>query len=105
MLRPKGMKKVFVIAPNSFQARLINKLYSLKVLHIIEHSKSEKLDIGNPLQNAEALSDAVVKTRSIRSQLNSREFMLAVPDEGKKKKNKGKSRSEERRVGKEWRSR
>jgi len=91
MLRPKGMKKVFVIAPNSFQARLINKLYSLKVLHIIEHSKSEKLDIGNPLQNAEALSDAVVKTRSIRSQLNSREFMLAVPDEGKKKKNKGKS--------------
>ncbi len=66
MMMPERMTKVRVIAPKSFMERSIKELHSMKALHIEEHSKSE-FDIGQPLANAEKISELLVITRSLIS--------------------------------------
>jgi V/A-type H+-transporting ATPase subunit I len=78
MLKSKRMKKIIVAAPKTYESRLVNRLYELKVLHITEHSRSEELDIGMPMKHAAQLSETLVRVRSLISNLNSREFRQAM---------------------------
>lgn len=67
-MMPERMAKVRVIAPKSYQEQVIKELYSLKALHIKQHSKAE-LDIGEPLKAGEKLSELLVTARSVASHL------------------------------------
>jgi len=80
MLKPKGMIKITAVAPKRYQSLIIEKLYSQKVLHIIEHSKSMGLDIGKPLQHSAILSETLVKIRSLLSYFKGKEFQQNAKD-------------------------
>lgn len=69
MLKPERMKRLVITGPKSTQTKVIKLLYKQKVLHIVDHKKDEFFDIGNPLETTNALSEVVVKLRSIAHQL------------------------------------
>lgn len=64
------MSKLLIAAPKNYNKQIIGELHKLKVLHIVEHVKESDVDIGEPLQNANALSETLVRIRSISSYLN-----------------------------------
>ncbi|MFH0868567.1 MAG: V-type ATP synthase subunit I [Candidatus Woesearchaeota archaeon] len=69
MLRPYEMSSVIITGSNKLQKEVIKELHNLKILHIIEHSKTDLADIGNPLENANKLSEIIVKIRSLMTAL------------------------------------
>ena len=70
MLSPYEMSGVVITGPKNIQEDIIKELHALKVLHIVEHSKSELADIGTPLENASKLSEILVKVRALASAFN-----------------------------------
>ncbi len=65
MLRPHNMSRVIITGPNKLQEDVIKELHNLRILHIVEHSKNELADIGNPLQASNELSETLVKVRAL----------------------------------------
>ncbi len=72
MLKPYDMSSVIITGHKNAQEDVIKELHSLRVLHIVEHSKSELADIGTPLEEASKLSEILVKIRALISALNIR---------------------------------
>ncbi len=70
MLKPAEMSKVIITGPKPVQESVIKELHNLKILHIVEHSKSELADIGTPLESASRLSELLVKARALISALS-----------------------------------
>lgn len=64
------MSSVLIAGPKNVQDDIIKELHDLKVLHIVDYSKSEHADIGTPLESASRLSESLVKVRSLISSLN-----------------------------------
>ena len=67
MLSPHEMSSVLIAGPKSIQENIIKELHDLKVLHIVDYSKSEHADIGTPLESASKLSETLVRVRSFMS--------------------------------------
>lgn len=65
---PESMVRLTIVGPKSLLEKVIRELYSLKVMHIIDHTKGE-LDIGVPLQRADELSGLLVTTRALMDKL------------------------------------
>lgn len=65
MLTPHQMSSAIITGPNELLEAVIKNLHSLKILHIVEHSKNELADIGKPLESANRISEALVKVRSL----------------------------------------
>ncbi len=63
------MSKVSIVCPKTYLEKVISALYELGACHIEEHSKTEEMDIGKPLQKAEKLAEILVKIRALISQL------------------------------------
>lgn len=70
MIRPYTMFSVVVTGQNNFLNSVIKELHRLKILHIVQHSKSELADIGKPMQDADRLSEVLVKVRALMPLLN-----------------------------------
>ncbi len=70
MLRPHKMSRVVITGPNKLQENVIKELHKLKILHIVEHTKNELADIGQPLKSANDISEVLVKVRAIITSLN-----------------------------------
>ncbi|HLC59902.1 MAG TPA: V-type ATP synthase subunit I [Candidatus Nanoarchaeia archaeon] len=70
MPSPYEMSSVLIAGPKSIQESIIKELHDLKVLHIVDYSRSEHADIGAPLASAPKLSEILVKVRSLKSALN-----------------------------------
>ena len=70
MFKPYNMSKVIITGQNNLQESVINELHKLKILHIVEHSKNELADIGEPLNNANTISEILVKVRALIVALN-----------------------------------
>ncbi|MBI2133321.1 V-type ATP synthase subunit I [Candidatus Woesearchaeota archaeon] len=68
MIMPQRMTKARIIVPKTQLERAVKELHSSRVLHIHEHEKAE-LDIGEPFENAEKLSELLVLIRSLQSHL------------------------------------
>ncbi|MFO8015769.1 MAG: V-type ATP synthase subunit I [Candidatus Woesearchaeota archaeon] len=69
MFKPESMSKMTIMGPKTVMGDVIDKLYSLKIYHIVDHEKSEELDIGSPSPDSESVSDSLVKIRSLCSSL------------------------------------
>src|SRR3989338_7619703 len=69
-LKPEAMSKITIVGPKRHMESVIRELHRLKILHIVEHVKSDDIDIGIPLEKANELSEVLVKIRSIASWLN-----------------------------------
>lgn len=65
MLKPCEMSSIVITGSNILQEKIIKELYKLKILHIVEHSKTDLADIGSPLENANNLSETIVRIRSL----------------------------------------
>ncbi|HLC50133.1 MAG TPA: V-type ATP synthase subunit I [Candidatus Nanoarchaeia archaeon] len=70
MLKPHEMSSVIIAGPQKAQEAVVKELHQMKILHIIEHSKSEAADIGKPFQSAAKLSETLVKIRAMIAALN-----------------------------------
>lgn len=70
MLNPHQMSSVIIAGPKYVQETVIKEMHKLKILHIVEHSRNELADIGNPLENASKLSEILVKIRALMSALS-----------------------------------
>lgn len=68
MLRPEAMSRVLVVGPKDQMERVIETLYRLKLVHIVDHrGEDETFTIGKPLPKASEVSQQLVKLRSIAS--------------------------------------
>ena len=66
MLRPVTMTRALIVGPRERMEGVIETLYGLKILHIVDHREgTEGLDIGKPLGRASDASEILVKLRSI----------------------------------------
>lgn len=63
------MKRIHVVGPKSKLSAVIEELHALGAVHIIDHQKSEDLDIGAPLPQEADLSGELVKLRSLATHL------------------------------------
>lgn len=70
MLKPYEMSRVVIAGPKKAQEDVIKELHRLKAIHIVEHSKTDLADIGEPLKNANSLSEMILKVRSLMAALN-----------------------------------
>lgn len=88
MLRPEHMTKLSIIGPKTMEKKLVEKLHELKVVHIVDHVKDEMLDIGSPFENAEELSDLIIKLKAMISfiKISPKNFSKDVETYRKKKK-------------------
>jgi V/A-type H+/Na+-transporting ATPase subunit I len=68
MIFPEKMVRLTVAGPKSVLERVIKELYSLKIMHIVDHTKGE-IDIGIPLQRADELSGLLVDVRALKDKL------------------------------------
>tara|TARA_Y100000310_G_scaffold318878_1_gene373434 strand:+ start:2014 stop:3870 length:1857 start_codon:yes stop_codon:yes gene_type:complete len=73
MSMPYEMDRIIVTGPKKAQQKVIRELHNLQVLHIVEHSKDEVADIGQPLETASKLSEFMVKIRALITALNVKE--------------------------------
>src|SRR5437867_10364204 len=74
MLRPVPMTRALIVGPRDDLEAIVEKLYALKVLHIVDHKEGEEdLAIGKPLETAAEASEVLVKLRSIASVLQIKE--------------------------------
>lgn len=70
MLRPVPMTRALIVGPRDALDRTVDTLYSMKLLHIVDHASGEDdLEIGHPLSQASEASEILVKLRSIASVL------------------------------------
>ncbi len=68
MLKPVPMSQVLVLGPRDELEATINKLYDLKLLHIVDHKAGANgLELGKPLSRASDVSEILVKLRSVSS--------------------------------------
>ena len=65
MLQSARVTKIRIIGPQTQLPVLIRTLYSLKLVHLLDHKKTEELDIGVPLRNSEHISGLLVRARSL----------------------------------------
>ena len=74
MLRPVPMTRALIVGPRNDLETIVEKLYALKILHIVDHKEGEEdLAIGKPLGTAAEASEVLVKLRSIASVLQIKE--------------------------------
>jgi V/A-type H+-transporting ATPase subunit I len=71
---PTAMTKLTIIGPKTKQEEVISSLYKQNIYHIVDHKKSEELDIGMPLENSKSLSNMLVIARSILSHIKSENY-------------------------------
>ncbi|MBI2575048.1 V-type ATP synthase subunit I [Candidatus Woesearchaeota archaeon] len=67
-MMPERMSKVMVIGPKTVMQPVINELHSIKAMHISEQ-KPQEMATGEPLREAEKLSETLVTARSLISHL------------------------------------
>src|SRR3990170_15651 len=68
MLRPEPMTRVLVVGPKDQLERVIETLYELRLVHLVDHHGEDGvISIGKPLPRASEISENLVKLRSIAS--------------------------------------
>ncbi len=67
MFKPTRMTKIKIIGPQTKLSLLIRLLHSLKLVHLLDHKKTQELDIGKPLGNSERISALLIKIHSLLS--------------------------------------
>ncbi len=76
------MTRALIVGPRDDLARLIDRLYDLQVLHIVDHHEGEdELSIGRPLERAADASEVLVKLRSIANALQINEAAKGAAEE------------------------
>ena len=70
MLTPEPMVKLRIICMQDDLRRVINEFYAAKAIDVISHQTDGPIDIGKPYEDSEAVSEAIVKARSLMYRLD-----------------------------------
>ena len=82
MLRPEPMTRVLVAGPKDQLEPMIESLYALKLVHLVDHhGEDDVITIGKPLAKAAEVSEQLVRLRSIANILNVAEAKEQEPAE------------------------
>ncbi len=74
MLEPQRMDKVLIVGTKDVMEATINTLHDLDLLHIEDYTEEGAyFHIGKPLKSATSLSEKLLKLRSIRSHLKTKD--------------------------------
>ena len=74
MLEPQRMDRVLIVGTKDVMEPTINTLHDLNLLHIEDYIEEEEyFHIGKPLTKATSLSEKLLKLRSIKSYLGTKE--------------------------------
>jgi V/A-type H+/Na+-transporting ATPase subunit I len=75
MLEPQRMDRVLIVGTKDVMEPTINTLHDLNLLHIEDYIEEEEyFHIGKPLTKATSLSEKLLKLRSIKSYLGTKEL-------------------------------
>jgi V/A-type H+-transporting ATPase subunit I len=69
MFKAQRVTKIKIYGPQTQLSSLIQLLHSLKLVHLLDHKKTDDLDIGKPLQESERISALLVKIHSLLSSI------------------------------------
>ena len=69
MIRTQKMARIRITGPKTNLRKLINELHEMKLMHLIDY-KEKEFEIGTPFIEAEAISEKLIKLRSIISYFN-----------------------------------
>ena len=61
------MTKVELLGPRTKAYEIINALHQNKLMHIVDHKKTDDVDIGLPLADAETIAKLLIKIRALLS--------------------------------------
>lgn len=70
MLTSEEMSRIVIIGPRSALREVISELHAMRVLHIREHVKTERVDIGSPLPENAALSEIMLTVSTLCNHLS-----------------------------------
>lgn len=73
MIYPEKMLRVTIVSPKIYLKDVINALYNAKALHIQKFKPKEGISIGEPLKDAEKISELILKLNAIKSHLKFRQ--------------------------------
>jgi len=69
MFKPKEMRKIRITGAKSNLKPLVNRLYELKLVHLIDFKKDEFFQLGLPFEENKAYSEKLVKLEAIINNL------------------------------------
>ena len=74
MLKTKRMSRISIVGPKTVMKDVISELYNQRLLHIDDcikkdDTEADGFDIGSPLEESGAISETLVKLRSLESHL------------------------------------
>lgn len=67
MLKTQRMTKIKIIGAQEQLPLTVEIIHKLKLMHLLDHTKTEELDIGNPIGESERISGLLVKSKSLLS--------------------------------------
>ena len=65
MFQTQRMTKIQIAGPQTQLETIITVLHRLKLVHLLDHIKTEELDIGSPIGSSEDISGLLVKTKAL----------------------------------------
>ncbi|MBI5073167.1 V-type ATP synthase subunit I, partial [Candidatus Woesearchaeota archaeon] len=71
------MTRIKIIGPKTERASLVETLHSLKLFHLVDHKKTEELDIGTPETSAEEIAALLLKVRALYASLKNKTYAEA----------------------------
>ncbi len=60
MITSEDMSRVMIVGPRPYLKKIIAELHSMRALHIKEHVKTDRVDIGSPLPENTVLSETLL---------------------------------------------
>ena len=71
MFQTQRMTKIHITGPQTQLETVINVVYKLKLVHLLDHIKTEELDIGSPIGASEHIAALLVKTKALVASFHS----------------------------------
>ena len=77
MLEPQRMDRVLIVGTKDVMEATVNALHQMDILHVEDFTEEESyFHLGKPMKSATSLSEKLLKLRSIRSYLGTKEQPL-----------------------------
>ncbi len=86
MLKPEEMCKLRIFCPKGKIKEVIDELHKARAIDIIEHNKTENIDIGTPMKESGKISDSAIKARTLIHTLGLSEGKQSKEKKSSKKK-------------------
>ena len=67
MLKTARMSKVELVGPRTKAYAIIDVLHRLKLMHFVDHAKTQDLDIGSPLEGSDLVAELLLKVKGLLS--------------------------------------